>query len=178
MSESFFLSPRTALRALDLHPGLKVADLAAGAGFFARAAARQVAPAEVWAVDPNPELLARLKNIAQEERLANLEVVRGNIEAPQGTPLPAGQFDIALVVNALFAARHRDAVLREAARVLKRGGRALVIDWSDSHGGLGPHETHVCAEDEARALAQEAGLAMLGRAEAGAYHWGVILSKK
>ncbi len=176
--ESSFLNPTTALESLELHAGLRVADLAAGAGFFARAAARLVAPGEVWAVDPNPELLARLKNLALTEGLRNIEVVRGDIERHGGSQLPDAAFDAALVVNALFTARRKEAVAQEANRVLKRGGALLVVDWSESHGGLGPHPDHVVTESAAKEIFEQAGFAAVGRAAAGGYHWGVILRKK
>lgn len=161
-----------------MQAGLRVADLNAGAGFFTRAAARLVAPAEVWAVDPDQGLLARVKHIAEAEGLHNVEVMRGDIERAEGSHLPAGHFDAVLLVNALFAARHQNAVATEAARVLKRGGFALVVDWSSSHGGLGPHPDHVVAESDARGVFEAAGFTVVGKAPAGAYHWGVILRKK
>lgn len=176
--ESLFLSPQTALGALSLHPGMRVADLASGAGFFTRAAARVVAPGEVWAVDADQGLLARIKHLAVAEDLHNIEVMQGDIERKGGSHLPAASFDLALVVNALFAARHKDAVAHEAHRILKRGGLALVIDWSDSHNGLGPHPTHVANEVDMRKIFEDAGFVPQGTVPAGSYHWGFILRKK
>lgn len=177
-TQGSFLNPADALAALELHSGIRVADLAAGSGFFTRTAARMVAPGEVWAVDADQGLLARIKSLAASEGLRNVEVLHGNIERAGGSHLPDAHFDAVLLVNALFSARHRDTVMSEAARVLKRGGVALVVDWSDSHGGLGPHPEHVFSQADAVALAHAAGLAAVGTAPAGAYHWGVILRKK
>lgn len=156
---------------------MRVADLAAGAGFFTRAAARLVAPGEVWAVDPNPEMLARLKNVALQEGLQNIEVMRGDIERAEGSHLPKASFDAALLVNALFAAKRPATVAAEVYRIVKRNGRVLLIDWSDSHGGLGPHPDHVVSEEAGVAAFTGAGFALVGKAPAGAYHWGVILKK-
>ncbi len=177
MAESSFLNPAEAMTPLGLHAGLRVADLAAASGFFTRAAARLVAPTAVWAVDPNPELLARIKTVASGEGLRNVEVMRGDIERAGGSNLPAGAFDVVLLVNRLFAAEHKSAVAQEAARLLVRGGVVLLIDWDGSHGGLGPHPSHVVAADTARELFAQAGFAPAGTVPAGAYHWGLIMRK-
>ncbi len=179
MEESSFLNPAYALQNAGLHEGLDVADFGAAGGFFTRAAARIVgAGAEVWAVDQSGDLLTRLKNLAIAEGLHNVDILRGNIEAPGGCGLPAGHFDMVLMVNILFSAHNKEALVKEAARVLKKSGRALVIDWTSSHGGLGPHPKHVVSESEARRLFEEAGFAYVERVAAGAYHWGFVVRKK
>lgn len=166
-----------ALAALQLMPGQSVADFDAGSGFFTRAAARLVNPGVVWAVDANRELLPRLRNLALAEGLHNVEVVAGNIERLGGTHLPAGQFDAVIVANSLFAVDHKAAVAAEAARVLKAGGKALVIDWEGSFGGLGPHPGHVVRAAQAAELFGAAGFAPAGDAPAGQYHWGLLFRK-
>ena len=158
---------------------MKVADFACGAGFFARAAARLVgARGVVWAVDAHQELLPRLKNISLAEGLRNVEVLQGNIERTGGTHLPEASFDLVLVPNALFASEHKDTVAKEAGRVLKKGGRVLLVDWSDSHGGLGPAPAHVLTAAAAQKIFEGAGFVYERQVPAGAYHWGVIMRKK
>lgn len=173
-----FLNPTEALMPLELHAGLRVADLSASSGFFVRAAARLVAPGDVWAVDPNPDLLRRIKTIAEAEGLRNVELMRGDIERKEGSNLPPNAFDVVLLINRLFAAEHKTTISTEIHRILKRGGRALVIDWSDSHGGLGPTPAHVYSAKEAQTLFEEAGFSVVGSVPAGAYHWGLIIKKK
>ncbi|MDE2071157.1 MAG: class I SAM-dependent methyltransferase [Patescibacteria group bacterium] len=174
--ESFFLVPGEALRSAGLAEGMKVADLGCGGGFFARAAARAVAPAEVWAVDPNREILSRVKNLALGEGLHNVEVLSGT---PQASNLPAGRFDVVIVANTLFAEapEERGAVAGEAHRLLRRGGKVVVIDWSGSHGGLGPHPNHIVEEKVARALFERAGFGWERALPAGSYHWGALFKK-
>lgn len=157
---------------------MAVADFDAGAGFFTRAAARQVAPGTVWAVDPNREMLPRLKTLASAEGLSNVEVVAGNIERPGGTHLPAGQFDAVVIANSLFAVEDKAGVAAEAARILKKGGLALVIDWEGSFGGLGPAPEHVVPAADAAAAFETAGFAgTKAEVAAGQYHWGRVFKK-
>ena len=166
------------MRATKLHEGMRVADFGAGSGFFTRAAARLVGEAGlVWAVDAHQDLLPRIKNLALAEGLHNVEVVHGDVERAKGSHLPATNFDLVIVANVLFAYERREAIAREALRILRPGGRALVIDWQESFGGLGPHPDHVVTAEEARKIFESEGFVYVDRIPCGAYHWGFIARK-
>ena len=177
--ESSFLNPQRTLEAAHISEGSRVADLAAGSGFFARAAARLAGPQGlVWAIDPNPDMLPRLKNLSAAEGLHNIEVVRGTIEKPGGTKLPDATMDVAVLANALFSIEDKEAAAAEAYRVVRRAGRLILVDWTDSHGGLGPHPDHVVSQAQARSIFEAAGFAQPEDIPAGAFHWGLILRKR
>ena len=179
MEKSSFLNPALVVRAARLYEGLKVADFGAGSGFFTRAAARLVGERGiVWAVDVHQDLLPRLKNLALAEGLRNVEVVCGDVEKQKGSHLPEGNFDVVIISNLLFGAEHKVAVAREAHRVLRGGGRALVVDWKGSFGGLGPQESHVVTAAAARSIFESEGFMHIEDVPSGAYHWGMILKKK
>ena len=179
VTERSFLNPARALHAAKLHEGLRVADFGAGSGFFTRAAARLVGPQGlVWAVDVHQELLPRIKNLALQEGLHNIEVVHGNVEQSKGSHLPADNFDLVIVANLLFAAEHKDALAREAHRVLRKGGHVLVIDWCDSFSGMGPHKDHVVTADHAQTLFELNGFTHASAVPAGDFHWGFLARKK
>jgi ubiquinone/menaquinone biosynthesis C-methylase UbiE len=179
MQESSFLNPTKVLVAAGVHDGMKIADLGCGAGFFTRAAARLAGhKGVVWAVDAHQDMLPRVKSLALAEGLHTVEVMRGNIEKESGSKLPGGTFDLCIAANIFFSAGNKKALADEIARVLKRGGRALVVDWAGSFGGLGPQENHVVSAEDVRAMCKEAGLEFEHSIPAGAYHWGLILKKK
>jgi len=179
MAESTFLNPGRAIRLAKIHEGHVVADFGAGSGFFTRAAAREVGEGgEVWAVDIQRDLLPRVKNLSTAENLRNVHVVHGDVETVGGTSLPPEHFDFVIISNLLFSAEHKKEVVAEAKRVLKKVGRALVMDWSGSFGGLGPHEDHVITASEARKLFEEGGFAFVEEVPAGEYHWGFVVRKK
>ncbi|HEV8667020.1 MAG TPA: methyltransferase domain-containing protein [Candidatus Paceibacterota bacterium] len=178
MEESSFLNPTYALQNAGLHEGQDVADFGAGSGFFTRAAARIVGDGQVWAVDDNGELLTRIKSLCLAEGIHNVDILRGNIESPKGCGLPAQHFDMVIAANILFSAHNKHQVVTEISRVLKKTGRALVIDWSSSHGGLGPHPDHVISKEDARRLFEEGGFQYQATVPAGAYHWGFTVRKK
>ena len=179
MAESSFLNPSGALRAAKLREGERVADFGAGSGFFTRAAARLVGDSGlVWAVDVHQDMLPRLKNLALQEGLKNVEVVHGDVEKAKGSRLPADNFDLCIISNLLFGAEHKDVVAKEAHRVLRKTGRALVIDWAGSFGGLGPRTDHLVSADHARTLFELNGFSYMEPVPAGEYHWGILLRKK
>lgn len=162
-----------------VHEGLTVADFGAGAGFFTRAAGRQVGDGGVvWAVDLNRELLSRIKNFAEAEGLTNVEVIHGDIESAHGTNLPEASFDMVIAANIFFTLENKGECLGEMHRILKKSGRALIIDWKDSFGGLGPHVDHVFTQTQAEKLLEQHGFAPLGKVLCGSYHWGLVVRKK
>ncbi len=178
MEESSFLNPTRALRAAKLRDGERVADCGVGSGFFTRAAARLVGgKGLVWAVDVHQDMLSRVKKLSLEEGLHNVEVVHGNVERSGGSHLPDDNFDVVIISNLLFGVEHKDAVVKEARRVLRKSGRAVVIDWSDSFSGMGPHPDHVVTADHAQTLFELGGFTVGDTLPAGTHHWGFIARK-
>src|SRR3989344_5006134 len=158
MAESSFLHPTRTLKAAKLHEGMRVADFGAGSGFFTRAAARLVGGRGlVWAVDVHQDMLPRLKNLALQEGLPNVEVVHGNVERQGGSNLPEENFDLVIIANLLFGAEHKEQIVKEAKRVLRKGGRTLVIDWRGSVNSMGPHKDHIITQDHAQTLLELGG---------------------
>ena len=179
MKDSTFLNPLEAIASAHVHEGMHVADFGAGSGFFTRAAARDVGESgEVWAVDSNRELLPRIKTLANAEGLQNVEVINGDVGKEGGSNLPDNAFDLVIATNILFIIENKDACIAEMKRILKKGGRVLAIDWTDSWGGLGPHKDHVITEDPARELFEKNGFVVGDTIPAGTYHWGFIARKK
>lgn len=185
MYESSFLVPAVAVKAAKIRSGSAVADFGAGSGFFTREAARAVGKhGVVWAVDANRDLLVRVKNLGKLEGLENIEIACGDLESRGGSHLPEEELDFIIAANILFGAEDKPALVEEMWRVLKRhgihteAGRALVIDWKDSFGGLGPHPDHVITEAAAEKLFEQGGFSIAERIPAGEFHWGFVVRKR
>lgn len=98
-------------------------DVACGPGTFARAFASRVV--HVVGVDFTPEMLQQARQMTLREELANLAFTCADAYA-----LPFGDetFDVALCSYALHHLLHPERVLREMARVVRRGGRIAIAD--------------------------------------------------
>ena len=111
----------------NLRPGDKVLDLAAGTGDLARAFARQVGDGGlVLHTDINEAMLREGRNRLLDEGL----VLPTLICDAERLPLPAAAFDLVSVAFGLRNMTHKDRALAEMARVLRPGGRLLVLEVS------------------------------------------------
>lgn len=110
-----------------IRPGMKVLDIAGGTGDLARAFAKRAGPAgEVWLTDINDSMLR-----VGRDRLtdAGLLVPAAVCDAER-LPFPSGYFDRVSVAFGLRNMTHKDRALAEMTRVLKPGGKLLVLEFS------------------------------------------------
>jgi len=118
---------RFAVEVARLHPGDRVLDVASGSGDLASTFARRVGPSgQVWLTDINARMLARGRDrLLDEGCLA--PAARCDAER---LPFADASFDCVSVGFGLRNMTHKDVALREMTRVLKPGGRLLVLEFS------------------------------------------------
>lgn len=107
--------------------GERVLDIAAGSGDLARALARRVGPqGEVWVTDINRRMLERGR-----DRLIDAGCLAPAVQCDaERLPFPGGTFDCVSVAFGLRNMTHKQAALAEMARVLRPGGRLVVLEFS------------------------------------------------
>lgn len=110
----------------DLHPGEDVLDLGSGGGLDVLLSARRVAPGgTAFGLDMTPEMLELARRNQREAGIDNAEFLLGSIE---DIPLPDGRVDVVISNCVVNLSTDKDAVLAQAHRVLRPGGRFAVSD--------------------------------------------------
>jgi ubiquinone/menaquinone biosynthesis C-methylase UbiE len=174
---TMFSDPQKNIAELGIVDGMKVVDLGAGSGFYTIEAAKKVGNrGMVYAVDVQQDLLNKIKNTASLAGLHNIEIVWGNIEKLGGTKLREAIADRIILSNTLFqiAAEDRDNLALETKRLLKQGGKLLVVDWATGS-PLSPKT--LVPEMLAEGIFQKVGFQIEKSFDAGDHHYGIIFKK-
>lgn len=119
----------------NVRPGMKVLDIAGGTGDLARAFARRAGPSgEVWLTDINESMLRVGRDrLADDGLLPPVAVCDA-----EKLPFPDGYFDRVSVAFGLRNMTYKDRALAEMRRVLKPGGKLLVLEFSKIAPPLAP----------------------------------------
>jgi len=108
---------------LQLMPPMTIADLGAGEGTFSQLLAQRAK--RVIAVDNSAKMVEFGAKLALENGLTNLEYRVGDLEAP---PIDDGTIDLAFFSQSLHHAMHPERAVAAAAKILKSGGRIVILD--------------------------------------------------
>lgn len=174
-----FSNPSSIVPQLGIPMGASVADLGSGAGVYALLIAKIIGQTgKVYACDVQKDSLVRLENEAHAQGVGNIQMIHSNVENYLGTKLRDSSIDWVIVANILFQVEDRLTFIKEISRILKPGGRVVVIDWSESFGNMGPHVKDVINEREAEKLFTEQGFRKIPQlVQAGSHHYGMIFTK-
>jgi ubiquinone/menaquinone biosynthesis C-methylase UbiE len=142
------------VQALELKPGMKVADVGSGSGLFTRPIATAVQPGGVaYAVDIDAALLKIVESRAREQQIDNIRTVLAAADDPK---LPEA-VDVIFICDALHHIGGQAAYMKTLRKYVKPGGRVVVIDFSTSWPQ--GHEKMQCSAAELDGWMKEAGFA-------------------
>lgn len=144
-SRDAWQKPREVVAALGIEPGMWVADLGAGTGYFSGHLARAAQTGAVLALEPEPNLLVHLRSRAEKEGMANLVPV---LASPDNPRLPPRSVDLVLIVNTVHHIDDRVSYLRALERSLRPGGRVAIIDFKKEEVPVGPPLEHKLARQQ------------------------------
>jgi ubiquinone/menaquinone biosynthesis C-methylase UbiE len=138
--------PRELIAALKLRPGMYVADLGAGTGYFSRYLSAAVgSDGTVFAVDPEPNLVVHLRERAEQEKTPNVVPILASADNPR---LPVVSIDLVLVVDTYHHIDGRREYFRQLQRSLRGDGRVAIVDWHKHELPVGPPPSHKLAREQ------------------------------
>jgi cyclopropane fatty-acyl-phospholipid synthase-like methyltransferase len=120
-------APSKALDALDLKPGMVVADIGAGSGYYASRIAKRVGPAgRVYATDIQPGMIEILERRIKNEGLANITTVLGGMDDPR---LPPAAIDLAIMIDVYHELQQPQLFLQRLKGAFKPNGRLVLLEF-------------------------------------------------
>jgi ubiquinone/menaquinone biosynthesis C-methylase UbiE len=136
--------PAKAVAALELKPGMTVADVGVGTGYFAFRMAAIVGDAgKVLGVDIQPEMLKLLKEAAAKRGAKNVEGIQGTEKDPK---LPEGAVDLVLMVDVYHEFAWPYEMMLGIRKSLKPGGRVALIEYRKEDPEVPIKEVHKMSE--------------------------------
>ncbi len=128
--------PAEILAALGVEPGMAVADVGAGTGYFVVRLASAVAPGGVvYATDVEPDMVRWLRDRADKQGYANVVPVLGSAKEPR---LPPHSCDLVLIVDTWHHIEGRVDYARKLRLALKPEGRVAIVDFKPGLLPVGP----------------------------------------
>ena len=168
--------PAEVVKVLALRPGMTVADLGAGTGYFARHLSAAVGPeGTVLAVEPEPKLLASVRERAEREKTANVVPILASLDDPR---IPPRSADVVLVVDTYHHIDDRIAYFGRLRRVLRPGGRVVIVDWHKRPLPVGPPPDHKLERDQVVDEMRAAGYALKAEPDVLPYQYVLVFAPR
>lgn len=175
---SIFVDPKKALEALDISPGMHIADVGCGAGHYTMNIAEKLeGKGRVYAIDIRKNMLEKVASEAKERGLSTVEVIWGDAEKLGGTRVADGAVNAAVASNIFFQVDDKELLTEELSRILSPGGELLIIDWKNSFGGLGPTEDRIVDPEEIKELCKSKSFSFERVHETGSHHYELLFRK-
>jgi ubiquinone/menaquinone biosynthesis C-methylase UbiE len=151
--------PDEALDALDIRPGMVVADVGAGTGYITLRVARRVGPSgKVYATDVQPQMLSRLQEQLERNQVSNVVTVLGTQANPN---LPPATFDLILMFDVYHELSQPQRMLYELKKALKPDGRLVLVEYRKEDPSIPVRPEHKMSVDEVKIELEAAGFRLV-----------------
>jgi ubiquinone/menaquinone biosynthesis C-methylase UbiE len=141
-------APDVLVRALKLKPGMVVADIGAGSGYFSfRMAPRVGTKGKILAVDIQPEMLAIINERSRINRVKNVETVLGKTD---DTCLKPETVDLILLVDVYHEFDKPYEMTNSMVKSLKKGGRLVLVEYRKEDRRVPIKEVHKMSQAQLR----------------------------
>lgn len=172
-----FLNPEALLRQIPILPGMIVADFGCGNGYYAVASAAAAGnKGQVYALDILEDALSQTASLARLVGAYNITTHHCNLELLGNCPVPDISCDAVIISGLLHQALNKDNPIREAYRILKTGGRIMVVEW-EPDAPFGPPMIERISKEQTKSLLEKYGFRPVKELPAGSFHYAMLYSK-
>lgn len=147
--------PDSALESIGIRPGMTVADVGAGSGYFTVRLSRRVGPdGKVYAQDIQPEMLRLLRSRLDKANFTNITTVLGTESDPK---LPENSMDLILMVDVYHEFAQPQTMLRKLRQALKDDGRMVLLEYRKEDPWVPIRPEHKMSVAEAKREVEDEG---------------------
>jgi ubiquinone/menaquinone biosynthesis C-methylase UbiE len=158
-----------------------VADFGSGTGIFSKYVHNKFKAKKVYAIELHEDLAygleQEIKKFKMDKGESKLVSVWGDIEETGGTRIKENSVDFILFINTFLLLPWKRNSILEARRILKKGGKILLIDWHTHLGDSMGHKKILIHEDFIKYMWEEVGFKIISKADKTKYHNIFILQK-
>ncbi len=174
-----FLDPEKVLFRAGLHKGQTMADLGAGSGYFALVGGQMIGPnGKVFVVDIQEATLAHVTADARLRMLKNIRTIRTDLDQTHSLKqIDSGICDFVVFGNLFHQVKNRKNLLVETYRILKTGGKLLIVDWNEKPSPIGPKHDERVSEQDGKKQLHESGFKFEKHIDTDSYHYGLLFTK-
>ena len=134
------------LKNLNLKPGMHIADIGAGSGYYTRLLSKRIGNGKVYAVDVEPQMISYLNERIKEEKLANIVTVQGSETA---VSLPPSSIDMMLLVDVYHEFSFPYEMGLSMFNALKPNGKLVLVEFRSEDNNVPIKTIHKMSEAQA-----------------------------
>ena len=173
-----FIDPEKVIKQLGVSKGNIIADFGCGSGYFSIPLAQAVGDdGIVYALDVLPQALETVASKAKALNLTNVRTKRVNLEKEKGSGFEDECMSWVIMKDMLFQNGNKKIILKEAYRILKLEGKALVMEWNDKDSAVGPDKKLRVPKEEIEKIIRENNFKIEKEVNAGDFHYAMVIVK-
>jgi ubiquinone/menaquinone biosynthesis C-methylase UbiE len=155
-----------------------VADFGCGPGYFSLPFAKAIGEdGKLYALDVLPQSLETVAGKAKNAGIRNIITNRVNLEKENGSKIENESLDWIILKDVLFQNQKKDIMIAEVYRVLKLGGKALVVEWNEKKSMIGPQAELRIASNVLKKNFIDQKFSLEKDIEAGDFHYAFVVVK-
>jgi ubiquinone/menaquinone biosynthesis C-methylase UbiE len=170
------------IQQLDIKPNSLVADFGSGSGIYAKYVYNKYKPKKVYAIELHEQLAFSLQTEIDKFKMdageSKMFSVWGDIEEVLGTRIKENSVDFVLLINTFSLLRWKRNCILEMKRILKKGGKVLLVDWHTHLGNSLAHKKNILNQDELSYMFNEAGFEIMSKIGKTSHHNVFVVEKK